>query len=406
MTYEQLLAAYQKTHPGAVNGDAFNQWTTTLPGGDKGWENITSTTAGGGSLTPGTQPPATDVTSTIPTIPGGNYSQVQNANQGGQFSTSGSNENLSTQNTGSTTNVGGSTTSTPTDTLGFGDLLKGSAGSATASDAARNGFLTDLMQNGGTAFQSQLDQGIRNSLSGPQMTGAGDSARARASGYAAAQVGRNNVDQRLNAAQQLSGPTALSSLSTAANPYIGQSNKTEGSTNVSGFTDLLQKGTEAQSGTTAAQSSQAGAGLIPQGQPVKTGGCVLCTAGIELKLPGSRLHRVLRKVIKHKLHVDPSRFASASRGYFLLFTPFARYLLNHRWFASLLWPLARAVVYEELRVSGKRLPFRAVAWGVHWFGHVICSVVGFMVRKAHVTDPVILDIARRENVLFEIKEVV
>jgi predicted nuclease of predicted toxin-antitoxin system len=60
------------------------------------------------------------------------------------------------------------------------------------------------------------------------------------------------------------------------------------------------------------------------------------------------------------------------------------------------------VVYEELRVSGKRLPFRTVAWLVHWTGHGVCATVGRFVQKDHVTDPEILRIARRENILVDV----
>lgn len=498
MTYEQLLAVYQKAHPGPVDGDTFNAWTRTLPGGEGGdWSKITTATPGTNVVqvpgSTGGTTPATGFTGLVTpnvtaavdpataTTTGGNYNQTQNSNQGGTFGTVGSTnqdvtqnqtqtgttagtqqntgtqttsgtnaQNTTTGNTSSTAGLQstiGQTTGTSTtgvnDTLGFGNLLQGAAGAAQTNDTNRNAFLNDVMSTGGQQFGSQVDQAVRNSLTGPQMTGAGDSARARAAGYAGAEVGRNNLNSRLAAAQQLTGPTGLTSLASSATPYLGSTTantgssmgntSTLGSQVDSGFssllgsntgqtlTDMLQKNTgsstgatnvtgstntnEAQTGATAAASSQAGAGQIPEGQPVKTGGCVLCTAGIALKLPKSKMHRILRRVIKHKLHVEPSRFSSASRGYFFLFTPFARFLLVHRWIASLLWPLARAVVYEELRVSGKRIPFRAVAWFTHWLGHCACVLMGQWVRDSHVTDPVILGIARRENILFEIKEI-
>lgn len=361
---------------------------------------------------------------TVNPITGQNYNQVQNANQGGTFNTedtnigtqhgttnqtqTGAQSGTSTQNTSSTS------TATPNDTLGFGALLQGQAGTVGASDAARNSFLTDVMQTGGTQFGQQLDAGIRSSLSGPQMTGAGDSARARAAGYAAANTGRENLGQRLGAAHELAGPTGLASLSTAANPYIGQTNATFGSAdsisnalsslNTSGLSDLINRGSEVSSGSTAAQSSQAGAGVIPQGQPVKSGGCVLCTAAIELDLPKAYTPRILRKVIAHKLNVQRKRFSAASRGYFYLFTPLAAWLLRHPTLASLLFPLARAVVYEELRISGRCLCFRWDAWLVHWAGHCACALAGTVLRVPdHVTNPTILNIARKHNILFEIK---
>lgn len=365
----------------------------------------------------------TNVTATVPSIPGGNYQQVQNANQGGQFTTVGSNVNQEAQTSGQTQQTAqtqqttgtttGTATSTPTDTLGFGALLQGQAGQVGASDTARNAFLNDVMTTGGSQFNSQLDAGIRNALSGPQLTGAGDSARARMGGYAAASVGRENLGQRLGAAQQLSGPTGLATLSSAANPYIGQTQTNTGTTsgastlqglaNTTGFSNLVSAGQEQTAGSANAQSSQAGAGQIPEGQPVKTGGCVLCTAGIELGL--GKHHRVLRRVIAHKLHKDWPRFRNAARGYFALFTPLAVWLLRHPKVATVLWPLAKGVVYEELRVSGRALPRRNSAWCVHWAGHALCAVVGKVFPvKGYVDDPTITEIARRNGILFNVEE--
>ena len=487
------MLAWAKQHfasPDAVNDlNQFNEFVGNPPG----------TTAGGTAGFTDLVTPGVDVgTADVPNVPGGNYNQIQNANQGGAFTTTGqntgstiqntmgsTNQNVTDTQTGTTTgtqtgtttgtqdqigsgtttknttgqqqgttgqNLIGTTTTGAVDTLGFGSLLKDQAAGVGASDAERSAFLNDVMKTGGTQFGQQLDAGVRQSLSGPRMSGAGDSAQARAAGYAAANVGRENLGQRLQAAGQLAGPTGLSTLSTAANPYIGQQtstnqnatgfsnllssgtsvtdalNKLSGSTTgtsnldtsgttanatnqntsgtTTGLTDLLTSGSESQSGVTAAKSSQAGAGNIPEGQPVKSGSCVLCTAGIELKLPGSRLHRALRRVIAHKLHQDWRRFRWAAVGYFFLFTPLARYLLKHKTVATLLWPLGRAVLYEEVRVSGRRLPLRVGAWAVHWLGHTACAIIGRVFQvPGHVTDPVILEIARREKIAFTVKEV-
>lgn len=421
--------------------DQFNQFLASRGGGGTGTNQTLSapnTTVPNTPIVPtavtGLTPPPTGtdyVAAPAPSI-GGNYRQDQNSNQAGQFSTIGTtaqNQSGSSSSTGqqTTTSSGsqqgtsgqaitGTSTSTPVDTLGFGQLLKDAAGSASANDAARNAFLTDVMQTGGTGFGSQIDQAIRQSLSGPGMQGVGDSARGRAAGYASAQIGRNNLDQRLSAAKDLAGPSALATLSTAANPYVGKTETND--SNVSGFSNLLTNGTqnvsslanqltnsssvgtEASAGSTTGQASQSGAGTIPQGQPVKTGGCVLCTAAIELKL--SKHHRVLRRVIKHKLHTDSDRFSAAARGYFAIFTPFAAWLLSHPRLARLLWPLAKAVVYEELRVSGRKLRWKPWAWTVHWTGHHICGTYGRLFPvKDYVDDERILSIARREQILFE-----
>lgn len=472
---QQWYASNPGTTPDATDGPILQEIGAGAPTGVT-LPDVNQTNAGGFTSLIGpvvTAPAFTEAPG--PNI-GGNYRQVQNATQAGQFGTVGSNYQQQTGTTGQTqagtqqttgaqttaqqqqqateqqqaqdSRTSGTTTQATAgkdvqeaiDTLGFGKLLRDQAGSVGASDAERTAWLKDTMQTGGTGFNSQIDQAVRQSQTGPGMTGAGDSSRARKAGYAAAEIGRTNLNQRLAASEQLAGPTGLASLSTAANPFVGKSTtssgtgttfqdmltkgtmnttgtttgssntqsltdqlqKTAGST--TGFQDLVTKGAEAQAGSTLGQSSQSGAGQIPQGQPVKTGGCVLCTAAVEMKLPKANMLRVLRRVINHKLNVDRSAYRNAARGYFAVFTPFARYLLTHPFLAVLLWPLARAVVYEELRLSGRRLPWKPVAWGVHWAGHSFCVAVGavFPVR-GYVTDPVITEIARKNNILFKVE---
>lgn len=349
-----------------------------------------------------TAPPPQILEAPMPTNQG-NYNQTQNSVQAGQFGTVGTTSNDSKQSTTQTTQ--GTQTVRPDDVYGFGQLLRDQAAATQSSDAARTTWLTDIMNTGGTAFQQQLDAGIRQSLSGPGMIGIGDEGRGRTAGAAAADIGRSNLNQRLGASQQLAtGPASgLSALAAAAQPYgVGQTTSTSGTT--TGLSELITRASEAQAGTTSAQSSQAGAGLIPQGQPVKTGGCVLCTAAIELKL--SKHHRVLRKVIKHKLVTDAKRFHPAAKGYFAVFTPLADWLLTHPRIARTLWPVAKAVVYEELRVAGRQLPFRLWAWLVHWTGHTFCSVVGNTFNvKGYVDNQRILDIAQRNNIFFKLEEI-
>jgi len=396
---------------------------TAGAGGTGGGYNYNGGTGGVGgasftSLLPGGQ---TFTQAPLPTGVSGNYSQVQNALQSGQFGTVGQSTDLSTQNTSENTtqNQTGQTqqttqstsTTSPNDTLGLGSLITGQIAGTQANDAAREAFLRDTMATGGQQFGSQVDQAVRNSLTGSQMTGAGDSARARAAGYAGAEIGRNNLNQRLAAAEQLTSPSGLTGLVSAGTPLLGQTTSNSGSsdsitnllnnTSTTGLSSLLKQGVETNQGATAAQSSQAGAGNIPEGQPVKTGGCVLCTAAIELGFSNHR--RVLRKVIEHKLTKDWPRFRRAARGYFAIFTPFAYWLLSHPKIARTLWPLAKGVVYEELRVSGRKLPFRLGAWLVHWSGHWSCSVVGLLPVAGHVTNPVITGIAKREGILFNVK---
>ncbi len=356
-----------------------------------------------------------------PTVGGGNYNQTQNSAQGGAFNTVGSTtqnqsgtsgqSNTGTQTSTQTGTTTGTSTTGVTDTLGFGQLLKDQATGAAATDAARSAFLTDVMNTGGTQFGSQVDQAVRQALSGPRMTGAGQSAQARSAGYAASDIGRNNLTQRIGAAGQLAGPTAVSTLANAGTPFLGSTQSNTGTSsmenlvntvqNSTGWQNLINKTNESQAGTSAAASSQSGAGNIPQGQPVKTGGCVLCTAATELGL--ERNHRVLRKVIAYKLGPGWKKFRLAARGYFAVFGPFADYLLDRPMLAKVLYPLARKVVYEELRVSGRRLPFRLSAWLTHWIGDGFCRLVGLLPVSGYVKQQRILDIAKRHNILFEVQ---
>lgn len=412
---------------------------------------------------PGAQPPPA----------GSNYNQNQSGAQGGAFNTSGNSQNTTSgltlaqltnfanqfvnqhqtsgsnttgsgtsSNVGSATNNGtsgslssGGSNSNAIDTLGFGGLLKGQAGAVGANDTARSAFLRDTMQTGGSALGSQVDQAIRTSQSGPGMTGAGSSARDRAAGYAGAQIARQNGDQRLEASRQLSGPTGLATLSSAANPYIGQANTNTGSvsntnqgtstssnvgsntsaSNNTGFNNLIgssqstggSSSSTATSGTNNNQENTSGValgnsassanGIIPSSQQVSSGGgCVLCTAATELGL--FRNLRVLRRVIDFKMRRH--RFAAASRGYFFMFTPVAVYLLSRPKLARLLYPLARAVVYEELRLSGRRLPLRVWAWIVHWSGHSVCAAVGKLPVPRGVKSPIIETLAKKYNIWF------
>lgn len=374
----------------------------------------------GSTLTPLAPPylPPTDVPNPdVPTVPGGNTAQNQGSTQVGTYSNIGDTTNTQTGKSGGTdtTNMAGTTTSAggqqthASDDYGFGALLKSGQAGATANDATRNAYLSDLVSTGGANYAGQTDAAIRGSLTGPQATGAGDGARARIAGDAAANIQRNNTGERLQAAQQLAGPTATTTLSSAANPYIGQIGSTSNNATTAqstgsvknDFSNLVNDTSEAQAGSAVGIGKQAANGLALQNQQSSGGGgCVLCTAAIDLGLPGSNLHRVLRTVISYKLHKDWKNFRHAARGYFFLFTPLARYLLRHPCLAQTLWPIAKACVYEELRVAGRPLPKRVWASVVHWTGHGVCSVVGRFPVPGVVRDKVITEIARREGILF------
>jgi hypothetical protein len=186
--------------------------------------------------------------------------QTQNLGQTQEATSNVGNTSGLTQNTGQTqaqTQNTGTTTTGVNDTLGFGQLLQGQQGQATATDATRNNYLTNLLQNGDPALQQQTQAAVNSALSGPGMVGTGDSAQARAAGYAAANVARNSEANQLAASQQLAGGTATTNLASAANPYLGQTaattntgNTTENTANT-GVTNQQTANTGTTSGTSA-----------------------------------------------------------------------------------------------------------------------------------------------------------
>jgi hypothetical protein len=464
-SYTDLLKFYKQENPDkpAPSGDEFNAWTGSK--GITGWSEVPA-----GTPNVYTNPEL--MTQDTPNAPAvdGNYRQNQQGSQTGNFATvGGSNfaqnqvtgqntqQNTSTtnqqqvgtqtaQDTTQRTNTGQNTTGQVTnnqttgtsvqDTLGFGDLLKGQAGAAQTADATRQGFLQDLVQTGGSNLNSQVDQAVRNSLTGPQMTGAGDSARARAAGYAAAEIGRRNTGDRLSAASQLAGPTATQSLVQAGTPFLGQTQTTSGvqgtNMNTTGFQDLVsqvrgtgqqnttgsgtssatgsQTGfsntaggqTEAQSGSASGRSTQSASGQVPEGQTQTApgGGCIICTAGLH---HGTwRRPRLLRRVVAYKIVHNWPTFRHAARGYFFLFGPIASLALRSRLVSRLTMPVANAVVYEEARLAGVDLPFRTIPWAAHWTWHGLCSAVGRLPVPNHVTDKGILAVAKKFNVFFKV----
>lgn len=276
------------------------------------------------------------------------------------------------------------------------------------------------------------------------MTGAGDSARARAAGYAGAQIGRQNLDQRMGAAAALAGPSAQTTLAGAANPFLGTTQTSTGTQNFSnllsgtnisngfsnllgsqstagsntqntnasqtgasattGFSNMASAQSENQAGTATGSSAQAASGQIPQSQTVQSGGgggCIVCSVGLHHGV--FRTPRLLRLVVRHKLQREPARFRRAAAGYFLLYSPFVRkLLLPSRRLTRFAMSIAKSVVYEEARIAGRRLPFKSLPWALHWTWHWSCWVVGAVTgAKPEVTDGAILKVLRKENVLFQ-----
>lgn len=226
----------------------------------------------------------------------GNVSTGTNASQ-----TTGSNTGTNVSNTygqtagTNTSNTTGTTLGTTTGTTAqkgvttgertvtapgdFTQLVAGQLPGIAATDAERAGFLTDFMKTGGTGLNSQVDQAVRQSLTGPQTTGAGDSARARMGGYAAAEMGRRNADQRLAAAGQLAGPTGLGTATGAFAPLFGA--KTTGTEAVAGTNTGVSQGVNT-SGTTGMTTGTQTGGGVNTSTGTNTSGTTGTTSGTNL----------------------------------------------------------------------------------------------------------------------------
>jgi hypothetical protein len=354
-------------------------------------------------------------------VTGGNYNLQEAGNQTGNYASTGTTaqsqtgqqqtqQSQTSAQTGTTTDTGtttGTTTQSGTTTgqtqvttpFDIASLIEGQLGGVQASDAARSAFLTDFMNTGGTGFNAQVDAAIRQSLSGPQMTGTGDNARARIAGAAASDIARNNASLRLGAAQQLAGPTGLGSMVQATSPLYGQSTTgttagTTGTTqntqntqtqqlqsamqNLSNTLDFQQLiGQETQAGTASGSSASAGAGQVPEGQPVKTGGCVVCTAYVAL---GQMHPGAVRRAVEWKKRMWGT-YGVALDGYLLYGPVLAKMVLRDGLFARLFKPTARAILYHECHLSAPtRFEWRLLPYLQHAVFNLISWPVGAISR--------------------------
>ncbi len=277
--------------------------------------------------------------------------QVQASQQTGSFASTGT-ETQNQAQTQAQTQTGQQTTGTTqqtnnqtgvNDTLGFGSLLQGQAQSAADATAATNGFLTGAIQNGNPQLQSQVQQAVNNATSGPGMVGAGQSANARAAGYAGAEVGRQAMGQQLQAAQQLSGPTAMTTLAAAGNPYLGQTQtgtttgvqQENSSTSALGNTLSSMVSNQNQSGTADSNTTQIAAGTTPVQK--SEGGKIVCTVLVHHGF--FKRADVARELAYFR--TNHKRYLNALVGYLSFAQPIALFALHHVWFAALCWPFAQ-----------------------------------------------------------------
>lgn len=343
--------------------------------------------------------------------------QVQAGQQSGAFQTTGQ-ENQSTAQQQTQQQTGtqvGQTAQQQTgqtgvvDTLGMGSMLQGQQGAATANTNASNGFLSGVIQHGDPALQSKVQQAVNNATSGPGMVGAGQSANARAAGYAGAEVGRQAQAQQLQAAAQLAGPTAATTLASASTPFLGTttngtttgSNATTSDTSSLGNTLGSMVNNQSQSGTSSADSSQVAAGTTPVAQNQSKGGSVICTV---LVSQGKLDQRLVQRAVRN-LQLNGDKYHRATVGYFFFGVAFAKWLLKHPRFAFLFKRIAWNCDYELIRRCEGTWRFNAEAWvDFMLFYHFTDKLGWFLLKywpsKAQnkVTDPELVALFQKYDI--------
>lgn len=507
MTYDQALAIYRQTNPGAevdtvAGQQAFNDWSgrTFGPGGFEGAAApATPNNPVPGVTIPGTtNPTAVNIFGTVDpstalsqAISGAtmnpNTQQVQGGQQAGYYQSAGGTTTTGTQaeqgrqestttgrQAGTQTGIGqvsgvtsgqqtgqtltgtvGATTQDVTgrgqtagttevlDTLGLGRLLAGQAGAATSADAARQAFLQGLVTQGPQQQQALTAQAVNQALSGPGMFGTGEGAKARAAGNAAAQVGVNSLNQQLQAAQLLGGPTATTTLVGAGTPYLGQ--QTTGTTQQAQSTTGTQAGqtqtaqmaeqsgaseqktgtqqttdqtstsqalnlsnllrssqaasNEAQMGTSGNVGYTAGIGTVPQNTQTSSGGCYVCTMYVD---HGWKAHRMVRKAAQFKLSLP--KYRRSLVGYSVYGPTLAKWVGASPTFAAAFFPVARAVLYEELRLAGvveAKQPFASLCHFVFHYGSLAIAVLTGK-RQVVQCDQETCNMLSRNNLLIKV----
>ena len=352
---------------------------------------------------------------------GGNANQVQAGSQTGAFSSTGT-ENQVQNQTQNQTQAGtqtGTTAQNTTgqtgvlDTLGAGSALAGLVPQSTATTNNTNATLTGIMQNGDPNLQSQVQQAVNNATSGPGMVGAGQSANARAAGYAAADVGRQSEAHQLQAAQQLSGPTAATTLAGAAVPYNGatsQSNNTGANQTATNSTSLgntlgSMVTNQDQSGTSSADNVQVAAGNQPQQQQQSKGGKVVCTVLVEHGLLSRAV--VATELLFFQKHA--AEFKRAIIGYYFFGVWLARLALKYKTVAYLCFPIAWGCTTETMRLydneflktSKKANPFARLIFKTFFYftDSLGWALLKFWPEKAQdkITDPVIIALLKKHD---------
>lgn len=303
--------------------------------------------------------------------------------------------------------------------LGLSDLIAKQGQLASDADASRVSFLKDVQDTGGTGFQQQLDAGIRGALSGPGMQGTGVNAQGRAAGSAAADVGRNNLNQRLAASQQLAGGSGVGSLAQQAGSsgVLGQTStgttsslgnelsslvnagnsNTTGTSSSTSLSDALSSLTSKQDNTSAASGTSLGVatGQTPEQKTSSGGGCFVSTAYVDMGiLPAS----TVRRAVKSKLS-KIKKYEDSINGYMVYGPWLSRCVRKVPLVAALLQRPVRAILYEEIRLSNHRAKRKLSASFWHACFHYGSYAFWFWRRK-HTQDTSTVEMLNRNNLNF------
>ena len=232
------------------------------------------------------------------------------------------------QNTSQTAQQG---TNTSLDTLGFGQLLKNTAPTAQSLDAQKNAALTPLANGSSPAYADLIAKAVKQGVSGPSMTGAGNEANIRGAATGASNANAQNISNQISAANSLGLPTTTS-VANAAQPYAGTATSSQGaslSNDISQGLAQAYNDTFAQAtGPTSTTTQSSGGGMS-----------IICTAMYEQGLLPGRACVIGRKYARH---VGFETYL----GYHTCFKWLANLICKSRPFAVLFQPVADAWVHE------------------------------------------------------------
>ena len=367
MNEQQMMQYYQQMNPGVdVNSpefqQGFSQFMSTMAGqqGQGGATPVSQMNVGNSlsgllGVNPSTAGGALNLGASKAST-GGNTSEVQGSAQTGQYTSN------------------GQTTTGVNDTLGLGALVQNLIGSTPATQANETTALNQIMKSGNPYMQQQTTQAVNNALSGPGMQGTGNNAQGRAAGNAAAQVAQNSVGNQLSAAQLLNSGSATGA---AVNAGVPLENTTQ---------------TQSQGGTAQGTNLGIAQGQVPTSSTSSGSGCFACTAYVDL---GWISRRLVLKAVQSKL-ARKSQYEKSLMAYAVYGPVLARLVLHSRLFARLFFPVCRAVLYEEIRLSHPTLPVSRVAKFYHW----CFSALRLPTKRRQTRDAETVALLNRHNLNF------